>query len=170
MGTIVPHSEERNTLLSDSGGRKSWIWVSAGAAFLLCVILFTQHQIESNARKKARKALETPACVLKDTSPMVRFTREDIKLENHWTLLAGRHPVVTFRCTIDSVASPCRRAVLCYRSVGADEWCTAETRMNRDRAARITLRDLYRDMPYECFFVIVGRDTMFQSKVVRFET
>ena len=42
--------------------------------------------------------------------------------------------------------------------------------MNRDRAARITLRDLYRDMPYECFFVIVGRDTMFQSKVVRFET
>ena len=170
MGAILPHSEERKTPLSGFGGRKSWIWVSLSAAVLLCFILFIQHQMESNARKKARQTQVSPVSVSEDASPMVRFTREDIKSENHWTLLAGRHPVVTFQCSLDVAAPTCKRAVVCYRTLGEQVWCTVETRLNRDRVARITLRDLYRDMPYESFFVLIGRDTMFQSEVVRFET
>ena len=170
MGELVPRMEEKNASASDSGGRKLRLWMSIGAVFLLCLILFLQHQSVSQAREKARQETETPALKAEEASIKVLFTREDIEIKDHWTILAGRHPVVTIRCTIDSTAPPCRRAVLCYRPVGSDEWGTAETYMKRKRTARVTLRDLYRDMPYECFFVIVGRDTMFQSEVVRFET
>ena len=170
MGEIVPRSEESKPPMPSSAGRKSWPWALVGAAFLLGLIFFLQHRSESQAREKARQESESPAIKSEDASMKVRFTRDDIEIKRHWTPLAGRHPVVKIRCTIDSTAPPCRRAVLCYRSVGADEWGTAETLINRKRTVRITLRDLYRDMPYECFFVIVGRDTMFQSEVVRFET
>ena len=170
MGEIVPRSEESKPPMPSSAGRKSWPWALVGTAFLLGLIFFLQHRSESQAREKARQETDSAAIKSEDASIKVHFTRDDIEIKKHWTPLAGRHPVVKIRCTIDSTAPPCRRAVLCYRSVGADEWGTAETLINRKRTVRITLRDLYRDMPYECFFVIVGRDTMFQSEVVRFET
>ena len=170
MEEIVPRSEESKPSLPGSAGWKPWSWVFVGALFLLGLILFLQHLSESRAREKARQETDSPAIKSEDASMKVHFTRDDIEIKKHWTPLAGRHPVVKIRCTIDSTAPPCRRAVLCYRTVGMDEWSTAETLLKRKRTARITLRDLYRDMPYECFFVIVGRDTMFQSEVVRFET
>ena len=170
MGTIVPRMEEKNTSSTESGGRKLWLWMSVGAVLLLCLVFFLQQLSVSQAREKARQETEAPAIKAEEASVKVHFTREDIEIKDYWTLLAGRHPVVTIRCAIDSTAPPCRRAVLCYRTIGADEWGTAEKLLNRKRTVRITLRDLYRDMPYECFFVIVGRDTMFQSEVVRFET
>lgn len=170
MEEIVPRSEESKPPVPSPAGWKPWSWVFVGALFLLGLILFLQHLSESRAREKARQETESSAIKSENASMKVHFTRDDIEIKKHWTPLAGRHPVVTIRCTIDSTAPPCRRAVLCYRTVGMDEWSTAETLLKRKRTARITLRDLYRDMPYECFFVIVGRDTMFQSEVVRFET
>lgn len=170
MEEIVPRAEESEPSLPDSAGWKPWSWVFVGTAFLLGLILFIQHRSELQAREKARQETESLAIKSEDAPMKVHFTRDDIEIKKHWTPLAGRHPVVTIRCTIDSTAPPCRRAVLCYRTVGMDEWSTAETLLKRKRTAKITLRDLYRDMPYECFFVIVGRDTMFQSEVVRFET
>ena len=162
--------EETHTSSPGSGGRKLWLWMSIGAALVLCLILFLHWQMVTQARDKARQETGTPTISSEESSPMVRFTREDIEIKPHWTMLAGRHPVVKFRCALDAAAPPCKRAVLCYRFVGDDEWFTAEVRLSRKRTAQITLRDLYRDMPYECFFVIVGRDTLLQSEVVRFET
>ena len=166
MGDLIPHSEEKPVPVR----QRSWLWVSLGAAFLLCLILFLQRQTVSHAREKAHREKGTPVSGSEEASPMVRFTRDDIGIENHWTLLAGRHPVVTFRCTLDAAAPTCKRAVLCYRSLGEETWSTVDTGVNRASTAKIMLRDLYRDMPYECFFVLICRDTMFQSEVVRFGT
>lgn len=165
MGAIVPHSDKK----APSAGRSTWLWVFIGVAFLLCLILFLQHQMESNAREKARREQERPVNDQEEGSPMVHFGRENILVENRWSLFAGVHPTVTFRCCLDKSAPRCRRAVLCYRPLGEEVWNTVDASMRRG-SAQIKLRDLYRDMPYECFFVIVTRDTLFHSATIRFET
>ena len=170
MGEIVPRSEESTEPKSGSSGRKLWLWMSIGAVLVLSFILLLHWQMVTHARDKAHQEKETPAIRSEEAFPMVCFTREDIEIKTHWTLLAGRHPVVKFRCALNAAAPPCKRAVLCYRFVGDDQWFTTEARLTRNRTVQITLRDLYRDMPYECFFVMVGRDTMFQSEIIRFET
>lgn len=165
MGAIVPRSDKK----AFSTARSPWLWVFVGAAFLLCLILFLQHQMESNAREKARREQESPVGDQENGSPMIHFTAEDVLVENRWSPLAGAHPTVTFRCRLDESAPPCRRAVLCYRSLGEEVWNTVDATLRRD-AARVKLRDLYRNMPYECFFIIVARDTLFHSTAIRFET
>lgn len=170
MDSITPYSQERNTTNPDSAGRRFWPWMYLGVAVLLCLILFLYHQKVSHARKKAYQEMALPATVSEDASPIVCFTRDDIEVNDHWTLLSGRHPVVKFRCALSAAAPSCKRAVFCYRPVGEQMWNTVDARLTPDRVARITLRDLYRDMPYECFFVIVARDTLLQSATLRFET
>ena len=165
MGAIVPHSGKE----SPSTGRRPWLWVFVGAAFLLCLILSLQYQKVLGARKKARQELNHPVSMQEGGSPMVHFGTNDVIVENRWSLLAGAHPTVTFRCRLDKSAPSCRRAVLCYRPLGEEIWNTVDASM-RQGAAKVKLRDLYRDMPYECFFVIVTRDTMFHSATIRFET
>ncbi len=165
MGAIVPHSDKKTS----STRQNPWLWVFVGAAFLLCLIFFLQHQMESNAREKARREQESLVSKQEKGSPMIHFSAEDIIVENRWSPLAGAHPTVTFCCSLEKSAPACRRAVLCYRSLGEEVWNTVDASMRRG-TAQVKLRDLYRDMPYECFFVIVARDTLFQSVLVRFET
>lgn len=165
MGAIVPHSDKKTS----STRQNPWLWVFVGAALMLCLILFLQHQMESNAREKARQEQESPVSEQEKGSPMVHFSTEDVLVENRWSPLAGAHPTVTFRCRLDESAPRCRRAVLCYRPLGEEIWNTVDASMHRG-TAKIKLRDLYRDMPYECFFVLVARDTMFHSTTIRFET
>ena len=135
---------------------------------LLAVISVLWHQERDEERKTANEFLQhnIPAEALGEGSPLITFSPEDVEVSTGWKLLSGIRPTITFRCRIaPSVKS--RTAVLCYRPLGTDNWLTVETRVRRDHTAKITLRDLHRDTPYECFFACQWEgETVRSGKVI----
>lgn len=120
---------------------------------LLAVVSFLWHQARDAERETANEFLQqnVPAEFVGEGSPLISFSSEDVEVSTGWKFLSGIYPTVTFRCRIaPSVKS--RTVVLCYRPLGTDQWLTVETRVRRDHTVKLTLRDLHRDTPYECFF------------------
>lgn len=103
-------------------------------------------------------------------SPLLIFGPEDVVVTHGWSIFSGIYPAVTFRCCFDSPYKENGSFILCYRSQGSTEWLMADTRIRRNNTARITLRDLKRNTSYECFFVLVGKDSLLRSEVVVFNT
>lgn len=120
-------------------------------------------------RAEATELAHTPADSTQENCPLIDFTEKDVVVNHGWTPLSGRHPSVAFSCRL-SPALPTKFVILCYRPLGTAEWSSAETHPRRDNTCRITLRDLHRDMPYECFFIAYSKDTAVRSGCVAFST
>lgn len=103
-------------------------------------------------------------------SPLLNFGPEDIEVTHGWSIFSGIYPAVKFCCHFDSLHRVVSTAILCYRPQNSPEWLMVDSRMRRDNTARLTLRDLKRDTPYECFFVLVGKDCVVRSDVILFST
>lgn len=100
----------------------------------------------------------------------LHFGPEDVTVSHKWSLLAGIHPAVTFRCHLTAPPRTLTRVILCYKPLGSSVWLTEEARIRRDSTARLTLRDLRRNTPYECFFIAQSKNTMLRSNIVQFTT
>lgn len=148
----------------------AYVWIVVAMAVVVAAVVFVMLRTERRARETAGAEIQAPPPLQDEGFPLVHFIPQDVKVEKGWSLLSGHHPTVTFTCRLAPSFRPSDVVVLCYRTIGSGEWLTAETHPRRDRTCRLTLRDLYRDMPYECFFVVSNRDTMVQSGTVQFTT
>jgi hypothetical protein len=152
------------------GNRVVYIWIVVGVATLFAAIYFLMARNEQHTRERATVQEQTPPPSSEGTSTLIDFTPKDVQVNTGWTLLAGRHPSVKFTCRLAPSIRDMKVTALCYRPCGSSEWLSVEVHPHRDRTCRVTLRDLYRDMPYECFFIVCTRDTVIQSSTVRFKT
>ena len=152
----------------EPGKRLFWL-IFIGLALVSAVFSFTMSKVqEKRLRDSARKysGPVSPGPV----SPVFAFTKEDVNVHKSWTLLAGNHPTVRFTCRLRSHEPSAKVVYLVYRPAGSGTWSTVAVRPNRERTCRVTLRDLYRDMPYECFFMAEIDGLPAMSEVVRFRT
>lgn len=152
------------------GNAIAYVWIALAFVALIAAIAFVVLRTERNTRECATTQAQTPPPPAEEGSDLIEFTPADVKINTGWSLLAGSHPTVTFTCRLSSAAQSAKLAVLCYRPLGASEWLTVETRPRRDRTCRVTLRDLTRNMPYECLFIVRTPDTILRSSVVGFTT
>lgn len=143
--------------------------VAVMVGILLAVVSVFWHQTRNEERETANEILQRyiPAESLGESNPLIEFSSEDVEVSKGWKFLSGIHPTVIFRCRVaPSVKS--RTVVLCYRPLGTDQWLTAETRIRRDHTVKLTLRDLHRDTPYECFFACKWEGETLKSGKVLF--
>jgi len=150
--------------------RAVYIWIVVGVTALFAAIYFLMVRNERHTRERAAVHEQAPPPSSEETSTLIDFSLKDIQVNTGWTLLAGRHPSVKFTCRIAPSVRDMKVTALCYRPCGSSEWLSVEVHPHRDRTCRVTLRDLYRDMPYECFFIVCTSDTVIQSSTVRFKT
>lgn len=169
MAAIVP-SPESPTPGTRKAGISAYVWIGVAIAVVVAAIVFVMLRAEHRARETASANLQTPPPPPSEETSLIDFTAQDVEVASGWTMLSGRRPTVKFSCRLGFPSRPSDVAVLCYRTLGSDEWLTVETHPRRDGTCRITLRDLSPDMPYECFFIVSTRDTMVQSGTVRFTT
>ena len=146
-------------------------WIVIGiivAATFAGVLHWTMsvHRDRAEAVRMARPA-EQLTC---EGSPLIEFSGKDVVVNRKWSPLAGRHPSVTFTCRLSPALPPAKFVILCYRPFGTGEWITAETHPRRANSCRLTMHDLLRDMPYECFFIACSNDTTIQSNRIIFNT
>lgn len=149
--------------------RGSYFLIAVMVGVLLAVVSFLWHNTRNEERKTANEFLgqNISEKVLGEGSPLISFSYEDVEVSTGWKFLSGLHPTVSFRCRLaPSVKS--RMVVLCYRPMGSDRWQTVETRVRRNHIAKITLRDLHRDTPYECFFACKSQGEAVKSGKVVF--
>lgn len=147
-----------------------YVWIAVVFAVLVGGIAFVMVRTERNTREHAVAQEQTPPPDSGESSTLIEFTPADVQVNTGWTLLAGRHPSVKFTCRLAPSAPAAKLAVLCYRPCGSSEWLSVEAHPRRDRTCRVTLRDLSRNMPYECFFIVSTGDSVIQSGIVRFHT
>ena len=147
-----------------------YVWIVVAVAVLVAAITFVMMRTERNTRERAAAQEQALPPSSEDASTLIEFTPEDVQVNTGWTLLAGRHPSVKFTCRLAPSAPDAKLAILCYRPCGSSEWLSVEVHPRRDRTCRVTLRDLSRNMPYECFFIVTTGDTVIQSGIVRFKT
>ena len=140
------------------------------AGSLVTASLLLWHEDEKNSRNNADSAFAEIFETTATESPMLHFGPEDVAVTHKWSLLAGTHPAVTFRCHFDTPQRVFSRAVLCYKPSGSSVWMTEDARLRRDNTARLTLRDLRRKTSYECFFIVTGKEIIVRSPIVVFST
>ncbi len=148
----------------------AYVWIVLAIAVLVSAVTLVMVRSERLTRERAGTQAQTSQIQSDGSSSLIEFTPSDVTVKNGWTILSGHHPTVTFTCRLAPSAPPARVAVLSYRPAGAQEWLTAEGHPRRDGTCRITLRDLSRNMPYECFFVVPTSDTVLRSAIVGFTT
>lgn len=120
-------------------------------------------------RAEAVTQAHSPNTHTQEGCQLIDFTEKDVTVDHKWGLLSGRHQSVTFFCRL-SPALQTKFVILCYRPLGSAEWSSAETHPRRENTCRLTLRDLHRDMLYECFFIAYSKDTAVRSGSVMFST
>lgn len=168
MDSIFPKADFPSEPKEPSGlGAFRWvvlglIIVATGVGLLIWLNSVRRDRAEAVAHSQ-----ETPT---QEGCPLIGFTDKDVVVNHGWTFLTGRHPSVTFSCRLSPALPPTKFAILCYRPLGTAEWNSAETHPRRDNTCRLTLRDLHRDMLYECFFIAYSKDTAIESKRVSFST
>lgn len=172
MGVIVPRPD-----LPDDDGSGRWnlsfLWIIVAIVMMVAAGSAALLTMENRARKVADETAAIrglDSAEQQETAPLVQFSPDNIQVNHRWTILAGKHPAVTFTGRIDPGLKDTKAVFLAYRTLGAKEWSTAEARARRDHTCRITLRDLHRNMPYECYFIVCTKDTMLQSNVLQFHT
>lgn len=138
-------------------------------SIVIVAIFLHRHFVSQNEFETAKEFLQQniPTNVLGEDSHLITFSQEDVDVSTGWKFLSGIYPTVTFRCRIDPSVSS-RMVVLCYRPMDSDQWLTVETRVRRDHTAKITLRDLHRNTPYECFFACKWEGKTVKSAKVLF--
>lgn len=148
----------------------AYVWIAVAFVVLVGTIALVMVHTDRDTRKQAAVQEQTPPPDSGESSTLIEFTPEDVQVNTGWTLLAGRHPTVKFTCRLAPSAPAAKLAILCYRPCGSQEWLSVEVHPRRDRTCRVTLRDLSRNMPYECFFIVSTGDSVIQSGIVRFHT
>lgn len=170
MADIVPQPGSPAPGKSKTGV-SFYVWIAMAAAVLVAAVAFFMIRTEHRTRERASAHAQTPPPSYDTEDQPIDFTSDDVQVNTGWSFLAGRHPSVTFTCRLAPSLQSANVVVLCYRPLGVSEWFTVETHPRRDGSCRLTLRDLYRNMPYECFFLASTRDnTVIQSRAVRFNT
>ncbi len=131
---------------NDRPARKSktataaYVWIVLAIAVLVSAVTLVMVRSERLTRERASTQAQTSQIKSDGSSSLIEFTPSDVTVKNGWTILSGHHPTVTFTCRLVPSAPP------------------------------ITLRDLSRNMPYECFFVVPTSDTVLRSAIVGFTT
>ena len=169
MGSIVPRADIPSEPKEPSGlGLFRWIVVGL-IVVATGVGLLTWTNSVRRERAAAVQLAQSSNLILQEGSPHISFTEKDVTVDHKWGLLSGRHQSVTFSCRL-SPALQTKFVILCYRPLGSAEWSSAETHPRRENTCRLTLRDLHRDMLYECFFIAYSKDTAVRSGSVMFST
>lgn len=170
MEDANPESEYSPKSVHDSNSSRTTLWafwVIAGALAMACFLLWRDDGDKS--AKEGHIDFELLDKIAAE-SPLLCFGPEDVVVSHGWSILSGIYPAVKFSCRIESPRKENGTVVLCYRPKGTSEWLMADTYMRRNNTARLTLRDLKRGTPYECFFVFVGEVLIVRSDVVVFNT
>lgn len=168
MGTVVSGNHPATQVPTPQPTPRVFLWVFLPIAFVVIIVSAVMFDVERRTRESAKASAEVPGTHAAASS-LISFEPDDVTVNNRWTLLAGHHPTVTFTCRLSPTLNPPKAVILCFRPAGATKWESVETHPRRDRTCRITLRDLRRDMPYECFFLTYG-DTLLHSNIVAFRT
>lgn len=147
-----------------------YVWIFVAVAVLVATIVFVMMRTERKTRERAIVQVQTPPPPSEEAATLIEFSPEDVQVNTGWTILAGRHPSVKFTCRLAPSIRDMKMAALCYRPCGSSEWLSVEVHPRRARTCRVTLRDLSRNMPYECFFIVTTGDNVIQSGIVRFKT
>lgn len=154
---------------SESSQPSVYLWVVTVIIVLVAILFLFMTSTVRQTRENA-ELTPTPQQEGDESSPFILFTAADIQIDTRWTLLSGRCPTVTFHCRLAPEVPRTEAVILCYRTPGSPEWNTVTASPRHGRHYRITLRDLYRDMPYECFFIARTRDSLVRSVCLRFHT
>jgi len=153
---------------------KGYLWIAVVLVLFVAAGVFALTRTERHTRDKAVQAASThsqaPMPEPEEGSPFIQFSPSDILIDTSWSLLSGHNPTVRFSCRLAPEVQSAKVVILCYRTQGADKWRTVEAHPRRGHIYRITLRDLYRDMPYECFFIVHNKKFTEQSRTLRFHT
>ena len=176
MSDIVPHINIPDEKSEGEGKRGVARGILLIVAAVVAVILLLwgvnvrrDRQQAAVQAQTARSGSDSPA-VSRQGSPLVQFTPGDVTVSHRWSLFAGTHPAVTFRCRLSPTLPKTEYVMLRYRTLASDTWHSVEAKPRRGGEYRITLRDLHRDMHYECFFLAYGKDTVTLSDFVTFST
>lgn len=170
MGDLIPYVE----VPSDPPGEPKRN-VFLGMVILLVALftggglLYLAHTAQRYRDNAARQAPVVPT-VKRTGSTFIRFGPGDVGVSHRWSLFSGTNPTVTFSCQLSSALPHTRFVALQYRPLGTDEWQVVEVHPRRHGICRATLRDLYRDMPYECVFLAYCKDTVIHSNLITFDT
>lgn len=170
MGQILPRADIPPEPDEPSGlGVFRWIVIGIIVVATCAGLLYWTLSVQRERDEASRLAPSTSQS-LHDGSPLIDFTEKDVVVNRKWSPLAGRHPSVTFTCRLSPALPPTKFVILCYRPLGTGEWNSAETHPHRDNTCRLTMHDLHKDMPYECFFIAFSNDTSVRSNTVTFTT
>lgn len=170
MGNLVPVSNEPEKSSEDRSFRFLFLLIFGVLALMVLGGVLLQRRSERQAREDAVRAQENLPQLSPEPSPYILFTPDDVEVVRRWTLLSGNHPTVKFSCRLTPKAQTANELVLSYRTLGSPTWQTVVARKTRDNVWRVVLRDLLRDMPYECFFVAICQEDLYRSDVVVFHT
>ena len=172
MVALVPRPDLPD---DDPSGKasSSFLWIVVALVVMVAAGSLALLSAERHARETARETAETRVLEPEEErqgASQIRFGPEDIQVNHRWTVLAGKRPAVTFTSRVAPELKGIKAVFLAYRTLGAPQWGTAEAAPRRNHTYRITLHDLHRDMPYECFFFVCCKDTVLQSRVLEFHT
>lgn len=100
-------------------------------------------------------------------SELVVFSEKDVEINKRWSPLTGILPAVSFSAEINPEFGEKYDAKLYYSIAGQDEWSTIDVTRKKGNTCNVKVRDMMRNMPYDCFFVVFTSDTVLYSNVVR---
>lgn len=160
---IVRYSEE-NT--SNDRSHKLFYVLFVGIVVLLIAAVVVLWRVSvQRSRVEAKKA----EIVTVEGSKDISFGEEDITLSKKWALSSGFHPSVTFSARVNRIDNERFRVVFRYKIAGSGVWRSVDAKqLDGNGTYGVTIRDLEREMPYDCLFLVVKSDTVLNSNVVRY--
>lgn len=100
-------------------------------------------------------------------SELVVFSEKDVEIRNKWSPITGILPTVSFSAKINSAIGEKYDAKLYYSIAGQNEWSSIDANKQKGNSCNVKVRDMMKNMPYDCFFVVYTSDTVLYSDVVR---
>ena len=120
-----------------------------------------QQQVESQKPSAA-----APPTINMEGAPKIHIL--PINIETKWSLLAGKHPTVTFSGQAQPQKESIERCFFAYRAKNADHWDAVDAARKGKINYSAKLRDLEKNVNYEYCLVAVTKQGNFASTVQEF--
>lgn len=145
------------------------IWL---IGLIICAAIAGGILLDKNVRKNQQIDSERPSAVAPPTinmegAPKIKIL--PIKIETKWSLLAGRHPTVTFSGQAQPQKERIERCFFAYRSRNAEHWEAIDATRKEKINYTAKLRDLEKNVHYEYCLVAVTKSGNFASAVQEFK-